>query len=81
LTAVRQDDPEILRRVWAAAWWPAAKAVVVEAGLDCTVLDPDADADLDFWDGDPLHGIIQVRRHTGLGWIVMVSETETEEGE
>jgi hypothetical protein len=40
------------------------------------VLDPDAEEDEAFYDGDPNHGVVQVRTHVGLGWTVIVSECE-----
>lgn len=70
------DSPPAERhRIWLAAWWTAAQAVSV-AGHDCTVLDPDAQEDEVFHDGDPNHGVIHVRTHAGLGWTLLVTECE-----
>lgn len=74
-TITPESEPDAVHHVWRAGWWPVAKAIV-ETGHDCTVLDPDADADDVYFDGDPNHGVVQVRTHVGLGWTVLVSECE-----
>jgi hypothetical protein len=71
------SPPEEVHRIWRAAWWPVAQAVAA-TGADCMVLDPDADCDEDFHDGDVLHGVITVRAHVGLGWVLIVNETESD---
>lgn len=70
----RESADEELRRVWTAAWYPVAKAIAA-TDHDCTVLDPDAPEDVDYWSGHG--GVIRVRAHTGLGWTVIVTETES----
>lgn len=70
------SPPEAVHRFWRAGWWPVASAIVA-TGADCTVLDPDAEASEAFFDGHPDHGVISVHPHSGLGWTVTVSETET----
>lgn len=64
-----------IHRAYRAGWWPVAAAIVA-TGADCTVLDPDAEADAVYHDEHPDHGVILVRTHCGLGWTVIVTETE-----
>jgi hypothetical protein len=52
-----------------------AKAIT-DTGTDCTVLDPDAEGDEVYYDGDPNHGVMLVHAHVGLGWTIVVTECE-----
>jgi hypothetical protein len=74
-----EEEARQQRLCWAreTAWWDAA-LTLSDLGYDCTVLDPDAEADEDYNSGNPDHGVIQVRRHTGLGWTLLVSQTDSD---
>jgi hypothetical protein len=67
-------EPHI-HRAYQADWWPAAKALA-DAGFDPIILDPDAEGDEDFFDGNEDHGVISVKAHVGLGWVVLVNQTQ-----
>ena len=69
-------EPRI-HTAYRSAWWTVAHAIVL-TGADCTVLDPDAPHDETYHDEDADHGVILVRTHCGLGWTVIVTQTESD---
>lgn len=79
-TVTPESPAESVHRFWTAAWWPVAAAVTA-VGADCTVLDPDAEASESFFDGNEDHGVVTVHPHSGLGWVLAVSETDAEMSE
>lgn len=54
--------------------WMRAAAALSEAGVDCTILDPNAVQRSIFHDGDPLLGAVQVLPGSGRGWVLIVNE-------
>lgn len=61
--------------LWRRPWYSLATAVAA-TGHDCTVLDPDAEADEDLYDGNPDHGTIHLRTVAALGWTLQVFQVD-----
>jgi hypothetical protein len=70
---IRRTLEEVERK----PWWPVANLLML-AGENVVVQDPLAIVTCEYWDDDPLHGVVQVVRRVVPGWVVSVYEPVTE---